>query len=67
MNSIVHTDHSRRTSHLRLGAAAWDDFEPTTRRRSAHARPAARTKARVRHAHISFAETPDLYLREEMG
>jgi hypothetical protein len=68
MNPIAHIEHPRQASHLRLATAAWDDFEPTPRRRSApFAASTARTKARARHAHLSWSETPDLFLREEMS
>ena len=69
MNSITHTDHARKAVHTRLGVGAWDDFEPTRRSRRSHAPVATsmRSKAHSRHAHLSWSETPDLYLREEMS
>jgi hypothetical protein len=69
MNPITHTDHPRQAAHGRLTSAAWDDFEPVARRRrAAPVRSLSeRTKARPRHAHLSWAETPDLFLREEMA
>ena len=69
MNPITHTDHARQAAHTRLGVGTWDDFEPAPRRRRSHTAVAgaARTKARARHAHLSWSETPDLYLREEMS
>ena len=68
MNPIVHIEHPRQASRSRIGSAAWDDFEPVARSRRAPAGAAhARTKARLRHAHITYAETPALYLREEMS
>jgi hypothetical protein len=70
MNPITHTDHSRQAAHTRLGVGAWDDFEPTRRSRR-HDGPVAaataRTKAHPRHSHLSWSETPGLFLREEMS
>ena len=69
MNPIAHIDHPRQAirSHIALGE--WDDFAPAPRRerRAPAAASIARTKARARHAHLSWSETPDLYLREEMS
>jgi hypothetical protein len=68
MNPITHIEHPRQATHPRIATAAWDDFEPTGRRRRAPVAMAPdRTKARLRHAHLTFSETPDLYLREEMS
>ena len=68
MNPITHIEHPRQAAHPRLATAAWDDFEPTARsRREPTATSTARTKARLRHTHVSWGETPDLYLREEMS
>jgi hypothetical protein len=70
MNPITHTQHARQAAHSRLGVGSWDDFEPTRRSRRAHqpvAATTARTKAHPRHAHLSWSDTPDLYLREEMS
>ena len=69
MNPITHTDHARQAAHARLGVGTWDDFEPTRRSRRDHAPVATsmRTKAHPRHAHLSWSETPDLYLREEVS
>jgi hypothetical protein len=68
MNPITHIDHPRQAARPRIATAAWDDFEPTARRRrSPVSATVPRTKARLRHAHVSFSETPDLYLREEMS
>jgi hypothetical protein len=70
MNPVTHTYHARRATHSRLGAGAWDDFEPAPRPRRRHApvaSTAVRTKAHPEHAHLSWTETPDLYLREEMS
>ena len=67
MNPITHIEHPRQASHPRIATAAWDDFEPAARRRAPAAATATiRTKARLRHAQITFAESPDLFLREEM-
>jgi hypothetical protein len=68
MNPITHIEHPRQAIRTRMATAAWDDFEPTARRRRAPVTSAPlRTKARLRHAHVTFAETPDIYLREEMS
>jgi len=69
MNPVAHMDHPRQASHARLATVAWDDFEPVPRRlhRAPAAAPVVRTKAHPLHAHLSWAETPDLYLREEMS
>jgi hypothetical protein len=68
MNLITHIEHPRQAAHPRLAIAAWDDFEPTARsRRARTATSSVRTRARLRHAHVSWGETPDLYLREEMS
>jgi hypothetical protein len=69
MNTITHTNHARQAAHTRLGVGTWDDFDPAPRRPRSHpvAASAVRTKARSRHAHLSWSETPDLYLREEMS
>ena len=69
MNPITHTNHERQAAHSRLGAGTWDDFEPAPRRHRRHpvAANVVRTKAHPRHAHLSWSETPDLYLREEMS
>ena len=69
MNPVTHMNHPRQSAHLRLGVGTWDDFEPAPRRRrhASVAAPVARTKAHPQHAHLSWAETPDLYLREEMS
>ena len=66
MNPVPHIDHPQQASGRSGGFNAWDDFERAPGRRTAAARPVARTKARVRHAHLSFTQTPALYLREEM-
>jgi hypothetical protein len=69
MNPITHTEHSRQTAHLRIGSGMWDDFEPAPRRprRPVAAERATRIHARPQHSHLSWSETPDLYLREEMA
>jgi hypothetical protein len=69
MNPITHTDHARRAAHARIGVGGWDDFEPTRRDRRQHAAVATamRTKAHPSHTNLSWSETPDLYLREEMS
>jgi hypothetical protein len=69
MNPITHTEHARKAAHTRLGVGTWDDFEPTRRSRRDHApvSTSMRTKAHSRHAQLSWSETPDLYLREEMS
>jgi hypothetical protein len=69
MNPITHTQHARRPVHARIGAGTWDDFEPVMRRRRNQpiAASIARSKAHPHHSHLSWSETPDLYLREEMG
>jgi hypothetical protein len=68
MNPITHIEHSRQALRTRVATATWDDFEPTTRRRRASVATASvRTKARLHHSHLTFDETPDLYLREEMS
>jgi hypothetical protein len=69
MNPVAHIDQPRQTTRPRIATAAWDDFETTARRRR---RPTATVlpapyRARVRHAHLSWSETPDLFLREEMA
>jgi hypothetical protein len=67
MNPMTHIEHPRQTRHSRVASAMWDDFEPTTRRRRAPVAGAPiRTKAHARHSHLTFADTPDLFLREEM-
>jgi hypothetical protein len=69
MNPITHINHPRQATHSRVGTGTWDDFEPAPRRsrRMPVAAIAARTKAHPSHSHLSWSETPDLYLREEMS
>ena len=68
MNPIAHIDHPRQAGRPRIATGAWDDFEPAARRRRAPVSVAApHTKARRPHAHLTYAETPALYLREEMS
>jgi len=68
MNPITHTEHARQPVHTRLGVGTWDDFEPVARRRRNEtiSGSSAQSKAHPRHSHLSWSETPDLYLREEM-
>ena len=69
MNSVAHINHPRQAIHPHMSAGEWDDFEPAPRRqrRAPIAANVVRTKARARHAHLTWSETPDLYLREEMS
>jgi len=69
MNSVAHIDHPRQAIRSRIALGEWDDFAPAPRRerRAPAAASIARTKARARHAHLSWSETPDLYLRDEMS
>ena len=69
MNPIAHIDHPRQAIRPNIAAGEWDDFAPAPRRErhSPAAASITRTKARARHAHLSWSETPDLFLREEMS
>jgi hypothetical protein len=69
MNPVTHTEHPRQAARLRVGSGMWDDFEAAPRRprRPVAAERATRTYARPQHSHLSWSETPDLYLREEMA
>lgn len=68
MNSMVFPQSPTRARHARLSAAMWDDFDaPRRDRRRAGRMPVTHSKAAPRHAHLTFAETPADYLREEMA
>jgi hypothetical protein len=49
-----------------MSEAAWDGFD-TPRPRRGTAGHGLAPKARIARGHITFAETPDLFLREEMS
>ena len=50
-----------------MSADIWDGCDtPRRTRRAASPMPVHHTKAAVAHAHLTFAETPAMYLREEM-
>jgi hypothetical protein len=69
MNSMALPQPTTRSRRVRLSDAAWDGFDaPRRNRRSAAPLSAgAHSKATLRHAHLTFAETPEMYLREEMS
>ena len=69
MNSMALPQPATRTRHVRMSDAAWDGFDSPRRNRRSAARvsPGAHSKATLRHAHLTFAETPEMYLREEMA
>ena len=57
-----------RFRHVRMSAEAWDGFDtPRRDRRRATRVAATHSKAAPAHAHLTFAETPEMYLREEMA
>ena len=68
MNSMTSLQPATRARRVRVSAEMWDGFDTPRRER----RPATRvatthSKAAPAHAHLTFAETPDDYLREEMA
>jgi hypothetical protein len=68
MNSMPLAQPATRARRVRVSDAAWDGFDTPRRDR----RPATRTaathpKATLRHAHLTFAESPEDFLREEMA
>jgi hypothetical protein len=68
MNSMTSHQPPRRARHARVSTQAWDEFDAPRRDRSrTHRAAAGHTRAAVAHAHLTFAESPGLYLREEMA
>jgi hypothetical protein len=69
MNSMALPQPATRSRRVRMSDAAWDGFDsPRRNRRSAgRVSAGAHSKATPRHAHLTFADTPDLFLREEMA
>jgi hypothetical protein len=68
MNSMALPQPTTRSRRVHLSDAAWDGFDTPRRNRRPVTRAAtAHSKAAPPHAHLTFAETPELYLREEMA
>ena len=67
MNSMALPQTATRSRHVRVSDEMWDGFDtPRRNSRTAARMPQTHSKAALPHAHLTFAETPAMYLREEM-
>jgi hypothetical protein len=67
MNSMALPQPSTRSRRIRVSDEMWDGFDaPRRARRTAGRMSQTHSKAALPHAHLTFAESPAMYLREEM-